>query len=846
MMRRLVVLLGVLLAARTAAAGLTQQGLKLSGTGAAGAAQQAWSAAVSADGGTAIVGGPADGSSSGAAWVFVRSGGAWAQQGGKLTGADATPAALAGNSVALSADGNTAIVGGPGDDSSTGAAWVFTRSNGVWSQQGAKLVGAGASGAAQQGTSVALSADGNTAIVGGWADGSEVGAAWVFARSGSVWTQQGGKLVGTGAAGASNQGWAVALSADGNSALLGGPLDNAGAGAVWTFGRSGGAWTQQGSKLIGSGAAGGAYQGNAVALSADGSTALVAGPGDASFAGAVWAFTRSGGNWMQQGSKLVGTGATGVAAQGIGLAISSDGNTALVGGSGDSSSAGATWVFVRTGAAWTQQGAKLVGSGAVGAAQQGAAVAIAGDGNTAIVGGYADNSFVGFSTGATWAFTRSGGVWTQQGGKLVGSGAIGAAEQGAAVAVSSDGSTAIVGGPQDDANRGAAWVFTRANGTWSQQGAKLVAAGASRQGEAVAISADGDTALVGAPGGDGGAWVYTRSGGVWSQQGGKLLGDAATGEMQGTAVALSADGNTAVIGGPWDGSGAGAAWVFARSAGAWAQQGPKLSGSGATGKARQGASVAISGDGATVVIGGPMDNSSAGAVWVFTRTGGSWSQQGGKLTGSDLDGGLVDLGWSVALSADGNTALVGGWGDSSATGAAWVFTRTGAAWAQQGSKLVGSGAVGHAQRGQSVALSADGNAALVGGYLDDGGNGAAWVFRRSSGAWAQQGDKLVGSGASGSAQQGTAVALSADGTTAVVGGPADDTDAGAAWLFAAPTTFALWVPVASHGNGLNQSQWRSDLGMLDVGGTTANVQLKFFGSGGVTTNTTYVPAGAQA
>jgi len=52
--------------------------------------------------------------------------------------------------------------------------------------------------------------------------------------------------------------------------------------------------------------------------------------------------------------------------------------------------------------------------------------------------------------------------------------------------------------------------------------------------------------------------------------------------------------------------------------------------------------------------------------------------------------------------------------------------------------------------------------------------------------------------------------------------------------------------VASHGNGLNQSQWRSDLGMLDVGGATANVQLKFFGSGGVTTNTTYVPAGAQA
>ena len=83
-----------------------------------------------------------------------------------------------------------------------GAAWVFTRSGGVWTQQGSKLVGTGAVGAAEQGHSVAISADGNTAIVGGPNDShnsSGYGAAWVFTRSGGVWTQQGSKLVGTGA-----------------------------------------------------------------------------------------------------------------------------------------------------------------------------------------------------------------------------------------------------------------------------------------------------------------------------------------------------------------------------------------------------------------------------------------------------------------------------------------------------------------------------------------------------------------------------------------------------------------------------------------------------------------------
>jgi hypothetical protein len=135
-------------------------------------------------------------------------------------------------------------VGGNGDNSGIGAAWVFTRSGGVWTQQGSKLAGTGAVGAAGQGISVALSADGNTAIVGGFGDNSGIGAAWVYTRSGGIWTQQGNKLVGSGAVGSANQGASVALSADGNTAIMGGDLDNPdiscnAVGAAWVFTRTG-------------------------------------------------------------------------------------------------------------------------------------------------------------------------------------------------------------------------------------------------------------------------------------------------------------------------------------------------------------------------------------------------------------------------------------------------------------------------------------------------------------------------------------------------------------------------------------------------------------------------------
>ena len=377
--------------------------------------------------------------------------------------------------------------------------------------QQARLIGSGAVGS-EQGFSVALSADGNTALVGGPRDNGDVGAAWVFTRSGSAWIEQ-AKLVGTGAVGGARQGWSVALSADGNTALVGGPHDNgdiydsSGAGAAWVFTRSGSTWSQQGSKLVGTGAVAsglGIQQGSGVALSADGNTALVGGWEDHSDVGAAWVFTRSGSTWTQQGPKLVGTGALnqfGVY-QGYSVALSADGNTALVGGHNDNNEVGATWVFTRSGSTWSQQGPKLVATDATSDSEQGFSVALSADGNTALIGGI----WLG-TPGAAWVFTRSASTWSQQGPKLVGTDAPSSGEFGWSVALSADANTALIGGED------AAWLFTRSGSSWSQLSKLVVAPAPKYKFEfSVAISGDAATALVGGPGG---AWDSHLIGAAW-------------------------------------------------------------------------------------------------------------------------------------------------------------------------------------------------------------------------------------------------------------------------------------------------------------------------------------------
>ncbi len=394
----------------------------------------------------------------------------------KLTAKEQSGGSNLGQSVAISTDGSTLLVGGPSDEEAgagemlVGAAWVFTRTGSSWAQQGPKLRGADRVGEGQFGISVALSGDGNTALIGGIND-ANVGAAWVFTRSGGKWTQQGGKLTGGGEeTGSGRFGKSVALSGDGNTALVGAYFDDGSIGAAWAFKRSGSTWSHYGKKITGAGEGGPGQFGFAVALSTDGKTAMIGGPDDEGstaepMAGAAWAFTDTGSGYAEQGAKLTSGGTKGSGELGTSVALSGDGAIALLGAPADGVTGGAR-AYLRSGATWAQQGAELKPGDATSGAGFGTAVSLSSDATTALIGGPVDaDGPVGgggpMPSGAVWQFGRSGGSWSQQGAKVVGT--TSESEFGAAVALAPTGQLAVIGGPIDSTggvpDAGAFWVY---------------------------------------------------------------------------------------------------------------------------------------------------------------------------------------------------------------------------------------------------------------------------------------------------------------------------------------------------------------------------------------------------
>ena len=387
-------------------------------------------ASISADGTTAITGAFDDASGTGAAYVFARAGAGWTLQAKLTPPATGANRALGtntefGNEVALSADGNTAVVGGFGDNSDAGAAWVYTRGASGWTVQ--QKLTAPTSGADRElapgefGTRISLNAAGTTALIAGVEDGAFVGAAWTYTRpstTATTWTEQHkftAPTSGTGReVGAGDFGSAVWLSPDGTSAVIGGDGDNSSVGAAWVYTNSGGTWTEQ-TKLVppttGPDAGiGTSTFGSAVSLSADASTALIGGQSD-NQRGAAWLFTRATATTWSERQKLVapssGAGAEiGQGFFGAAAVLSSDATTAVVGAPIDDSAVGAAYAFARSGATWSLQGklAAPTGSDAeVGSAVFGAHLALSGDATTLLISGQADNNLAG----AVWSYVAT-------------------------------------------------------------------------------------------------------------------------------------------------------------------------------------------------------------------------------------------------------------------------------------------------------------------------------------------------------------------------------------------------------------------------------------------------------
>jgi hypothetical protein len=317
------------------------------------AAEDRFGFSVDISGDTAIVGAPFDddgGMDSGSAYVFRWNGSDW-QEEDKLTAHDAAAGDQFGATVAV--DGDTAIVGAKFDDSSTGAAYVFVRSGSSWTLQ-QKLVADDAAVGDLLGHDVAV--DGDTAIVGatsGDGNAPNSGSAYVFTRSGSVWTQQ-EELIAPDGGGGDDFGSSVAI--DGDSAIVGAYLDGYSgsfSGSAYVFTRSGTTWSFEQILVPLDGAAGDLF-GSAVDIEAD--TALISAMRDEDTAGtdqgSAYIFTRSGSTWLQD-TKLLASDA--VSGQWFGRSASLNEGVAVVGAYRDDSDTGAAYVFVDAGSDWVEQ-----------------------------------------------------------------------------------------------------------------------------------------------------------------------------------------------------------------------------------------------------------------------------------------------------------------------------------------------------------------------------------------------------------------------------------------------------------------------------------------------------------
>ena len=353
------------------------------------------------------------------------------------------------------------------------------------------------------------------------------------------------------------------------------------------------------------------------------------------------------------------------------------------------------------------------------------------------------------------------------------------AEFGAAVAL--HGTTAMVGAQQatigGNEDQGAVYVFDQSGGEWTQSQKLTSDDGAAFDTFGDAVAFQGDTAIVGAYAAtvndlayQGTAYVFTRSNGTWSQAQ-KLASDDGTDfNYFGYSVAL--DGTTAFIGADL----LGAVYVFQQSGGTWAQS-QKLTGSDEGVGDIFGYSVAI--QGSTAFIGSYGNNGYQGAVYVFTESGGTWTETQ-KLTADD---GLPNTYFGYAIAVSGSTLIVGAWGTNpngdDTRGAAYVFTESNGTWSQA-QELVADDGAPFDKFGHSVAI--DGAHTVIGADGVANAQGAVYVFDESGGNWAQS-QKLLAS--DGQHNDGLGFPVTLDGTRALAGawGWPAGTLIGAAYFF---------------------------------------------------------------
>ncbi len=378
-----------------------------------------------------------------------------------------------------------------------------------------------------------------------------------------------------------------------------------------------------------------------------------------------------------------------------------------------------------------------------GASPSGKCLALSSDGSVMVVGAQRSDIY-GVDCGAVYVYTRSENNWTlaQTLAPTISTGDM----FGASVAISDEGFRIVVGQPNFDVgttpNTGRISIYHGNGLTWALQQTinDPDPAISAYFGSSVGISGDGLRIISGAYGAANGGYcyVFTWGGSSWVQEQRLVGSNTAASDQFGFDTAINTDGSTIVVGAQYDdngGANSGTTFIFARSTTTWSQQ--AMLSTNASAQDHAGYSVAVSGDGNTMVTASPDDDwpgggLTAGSFNVFVRSGTTWSLQQwckfGEIGGK--------LGTDISISADGNTILVAEYGKdvyalNANAGGAWIATRSGTTWSKVTNFQPSDPASGNCY-GSCVALSRDGSTAAVGSQLATtaSSTGAVYMYTR--------------------------------------------------------------------------------------------------------------------
>lgn len=637
-----------------------------------------------------------------------------------------------GRNIAISDDGNYVVIGNCGatidENYSQGAAYVFTKIDDIWTQQ-TKLIASDGIYNHGFGYSVDIINDGSYIAIGSpYAGENNEGAVYFFTRIGTNWTEE-YKLSPDPELGEYSFGSSISMTPDGNNIVVGSHYGgDYGSGSAYVFTKSGTSWSQS-VKLTASDGAVSDQFGYSVAITDNGGYIIVGSAYEENTSiGSAYIFVKEENTWTQQ-ARLIASDGLDYDNFGMSVDISSDGSYAVIGARNESKGCGAAYILNRIDDTWTQE-IKLVDEDTIPVfnLHDGQAV-LSGDGNYGLYPSNKNSCYVYAKVDNEWikqAELSSTGYYDH---RLI--------SHDGSYAVIAD-ISAVIDGVE---YQGAVYVYSRSGSTWTQQ-AKIIASDGAygdEFGKGLVVSADFSEIIIGSPDAkigskyyQGAVYVYSRSGSTWTQKAKLVASDGAQNDGFGYSIDILNDDTYLAIHCGMNNS---KTYIYINIEGTWTQQ-TVLVDNGI----KYGASY-ISPDvdfivGRRIASGSWTGGNNIGYVAIFTRSGSTWSVE--AILTSDPSDFKDYFGLDIVISDDRNTIIVtainADISGNTDQGAVYIFVKSEGTWSQQ-AKLIDVNGAANDQFGRTILTSTDCNYLTIVSRYD---NSKIFIFNRSEGLWTQQ------------------------------------------------------------------------------------------------------------